>query len=59
MAKTKRQLGGRGSARRHPKPPREPLPDRRAIEGVLRQLAVGLRGEVTPDIPLGQAQGLV
>ena len=31
------------------------IPDRRAMEGMMQQVVAGLRGEATPDTPLGKA----
>jgi tetratricopeptide (TPR) repeat protein len=36
-----------------------PLPDRRAMEGVMQQLVAGLQGQAQQDTPLGQAQALM
>ena len=59
MARKKRQPAGRGPKRRRTNPPLENLPDRRAMEGVMRQALAGLRGESDQDTPLGQAQALM
>ena len=59
MARKKREPGGRGPTRRRPTPPPDKLPDRRAMEGVMRQALAGLRGESDQDTPLGQAQALM
>jgi tetratricopeptide (TPR) repeat protein len=58
MAK-KREPGGQGPQRRRPKPPPEHLPDRRAMEAVMQQLAARLQGHSPQDTPLGQAQALM
>src|SRR5437667_9709367 len=60
MAKKKRDSGGqgpkrRGRSRRNPEPPLH-IPDRRAMEGILRQLTGGPAGGGTP---LDQAQDLM
>jgi tetratricopeptide (TPR) repeat protein len=59
MARKKREPGGRGPKRRHQKPPRTPLPDRRAIEAQMRHLVAGLQGHADEDTPLARAQPLL
>lgn len=58
MAKKKRKPDGPKS-KRPAQPPPAGLPSRRAMEGVLRQLAADLQGAPTPDTPLAQAQNLI
>jgi hypothetical protein len=57
MAKQKRRPDGDRPKRRPQRP--ADLPDRRALEGVMRQLATGLHGEAEQDTPLGKAQALM
>ena len=45
--------------KRKPDKRRKPLPDRRAMEGVLQQFVAGLQGQAHQDTPLSQAQALM
>jgi tetratricopeptide (TPR) repeat protein len=45
--------------KRKPDKRRKPLPDRRAIEGVMQQFVAGLQGQVDQDTPLAKAQALI
>ena len=58
MARKKRKPGGRGPSRRRPVTLGS-LPDRRAMEGVMREAVRSLQGEADQDTPLGQAQTLL
>jgi tetratricopeptide (TPR) repeat protein len=58
MARKKRKPGGRGPSRRRPVTPGS-LPDRRAMEGVMREAVRSLQGEADQDTPLGKAQALM
>lgn len=57
MAKRKRKPDGDKPKRK----PRRPsgLPDRRSMEGVLRQLVAGVQGGASSDTPLARAQDLL
>jgi hypothetical protein len=57
MARKKQGPGGDKPKRRPRRPP--DLPDRRALEGLMRQAVAGLRGEADPDMPLGRAQSIM
>ena len=59
MARKKRQPGGRGPKRWPQKPPLDKLPDRRAMEGLMRDLVAGLRDDADRDKPLAKAQALM
>ena len=58
MARKKREPGSRGPSRRRPVPPGS-IPDRRAMEGVMRAAVRSLQGEADQDTPLGKAQALM
>ena len=58
MARKKREPGGRGPKGRRPKPPPDKLPDRRAMEGVMRDLVRSLQGEAAQPTPLDQAHDI-
>ena len=45
--------------KRKPDKRRKPLPDRRAMEGVMPQLVSGLQGHAQQDTPLGNTQALL
>jgi tetratricopeptide (TPR) repeat protein len=57
MARKKREPGGE-KPKRHSQRPSD-LPDRRAMEGMMRQVVAGLQGQAHRDTPLGQAQALM
>src|SRR5436305_12227192 len=57
MAKKKRRSNGESPKRRRPLRPAD-LPDRRAMEGVMRPLVAGLQDRADQDTPLGKAQAL-
>jgi hypothetical protein len=59
MARKKRGPGGRGPKRRRQKPPPDKLPDRRALEGVLRDVVRSVQGEAAQPTPLDQAHEIL
>jgi tetratricopeptide (TPR) repeat protein len=58
MAKKKPSAGGKKPNRRPPSAPVD-LPDRRVMEGVIRQFTAQLQGGADRETPSGQAQALV
>ncbi len=60
MARRKRPGGGKGPKRRRRSPPApQDLPDRRAMESVMRQLVSGIEGPGDADTPQARAQALL
>jgi tetratricopeptide (TPR) repeat protein len=59
MARKKRESRGRRPKKPHQKPRLEYVSDSRAMEGVMRQLVTGLRGQAEQDTPLAKAQALM
>ena len=57
MARQKRKPDG-GKRKRRPQRPAD-LPDRRALEGAMRQFVAGQHGEADRDTPLDKAQALM
>jgi hypothetical protein len=57
MARKKRRPDRERPRDRRPAPPGD-VPDRRAMEGVMRDLVAGLQDETDQDTPLAQAQAL-
>src|SRR5262249_44191846 len=58
MARNRRRPDGERPRQRRPAPPGD-IPDRRAMEGLMRDLVDGLRDEAAPDTPLAQAQAIM
>lgn len=59
MARKKRNSGGRGPKKRPRATPPDPIPDRRVLEGAMRDLVRSLQGEAGAPTPLDRAHDIL